>query len=129
MKYKNDKISVADFTGRCKGRLNFSILVSWIPSIDFEHRVGDEFELPFDYFQNFEPNSEFNYHDTSDPTSIYRFRLLRLDGDSAILRIQRIFEEQGDMWLYDNEIKYGTDWGVIEFVGLNRKPDLRLIKF
>lgn len=127
MQYGNENITVAEFTGRCKGRLNFSILISWILT-DGEFKVGDEFELPFfDYFQRFEVNSEFNYHDTCDPKAIYRLRMLRLDGDTAALRIQQIFREDGDMWLYDNSITYGTDYGIIEFIRVYKKPNLKLI--
>ena len=105
MKYGDEKIHVANQSGRFKGRLNFSILVSWVLTIDGEFRIGDEFELPFlDYFQKFEVNSEFNYHDTCDPKAIYRLRMLRFEGESVILRIQRIFREDGDMWLYENAI-------------------------
>ena len=128
MDYANDKISVADCSGRYKGRLNFSILSSWIPTMDWEVRVDDEFEVPFDYFQQFEVNSEFNYYDTGDPTSIYRFKMLKVKSGSAILKIQKIFKEQGYMWLYENAITWGKDWGVIEFLGVDKRPDLKLIK-
>ena len=126
MHYKNDQISVTDLNGRFKGRLNFSILISWVLTVDGEFRVGDEFSLPFDYFQKFEPNSEFNYHDTCDPETIYRLILTCLEGESAVIRIQKIFKEQGDMWLYENSITYGTDYGIIDFVGVHREPYLKL---
>ena len=129
MEHGNEQIYVANCTGRYKGRLNFSILISWVLTIDGEFRVGDEFKIPsFAYFEMFEVNSEFNYHDTCDPTSIYRLRLLRHEDGSVVLRIQRIFHEQGDEWLYQNRITYGDDYGVIEFLGVNRRPDLKLIK-
>lgn len=128
MKYQNEQINVTELKGRYRGRLNFSILMAWVPNIDFEFRVGDEFELPPDYFKMFEVNSEFNYHDTCDPTSIYRFRLLRHEDESVILRIQKIFTDQGDEWLYQNRITYGVDYGVIEFIDVHKKPDLKLIK-
>lgn len=33
------------------------------------------------------------------------------------------------MWLYGNAIKYDNDLGIIDFVGVNTKPDMRLTKF
>lgn len=126
MEHGNEEIYVANQSGRYKGRLNFSILTSWVLTIDGEYRVGDEFELPFEYFKKFETNSEFNYHDTCDPKSIYRFKLIRHEDKSVILRIEKIFKEQGDMWLYEDAITYGTDYGIIEYFRV--KPDLKLIK-